>query len=195
MKTRNILVIAAVACALVLGGLWLLQFRMLRSHTVEEHTIATFSTGSNEASTRRGVGVDLVVAGQGALAQQLRRALVAQLEATPAFGQVTLLDSAPERAAGFGLIVELAEPQLLWTPVYARATSTAKVTFSMDGNLSWCDQAAVAMQPGDGPWVRGEVRLTDTSWGLSTLPGYRRLLAESLAAGIVKGLTGVVNGS
>ena len=187
------LVIAGVLCALGLSTFWLVDFHALRSQSVANHTLTTLSSGSAQAA-QPGVDVQLVVVGEGALPGMLRRALATSLAAEPAFGEVTLLDAVPERASGPVLVVEISQQDTRWTPIYARSAVSAQVAFSLDGNLSWREQQMVGLQPGDGPWARGEFTLADVSWGLASRPGYQHLLAEKLASQIAGGLAGVVGG-
>jgi hypothetical protein len=191
---RLIIGIALLLFLLVVAAFLTLDFRVARSATTVEHRLATYRASDDlPASMQSGASIDLIVEGQSNFAQVLRQVLAQQLAASVIAGDVELLERAAQPTGQATLLLTVEQESILWSPLFGRSRLVALLFFSSDDDLAWVAEVPRVVYAGDGPMVRGDgtFELADTSGGLLSLPGYRRLLAEQLATRIVEALEAV----
>jgi hypothetical protein len=189
-KTRTIIILVGL---LALAGIFLFaDFSITRSQTANEHRLATYRLGDDlPAPIPAGQSMTLAVAGEGALAEKLRQALLAELTASSRFVN---RDWVVETNAGnnnLDLLVTIDANRTFWTPVYGQATLATSLVYASDGDISWYGTSPVIMETDDGTpvlWADGDFELSDRSGGLLSRPAYQRLLAEKMAVEIVRAL-------
>ncbi|MEA4906862.1 MAG: hypothetical protein GYA17_19270 [Chloroflexi bacterium] len=192
MKTTWIVAILA-GVALLAGGFLLLDARAMHSQTLQ-NTITASAASPSEESTRNllGPNVSLVVAPGPALAQPLAAALTRRLAELPGMGPVVSLQPEQlEAVSGTPLLAVTVEPEEIhWTPVSSRATVHTSAAFSTLGDVSFVQPGANHFTSPGVPVIQMHISIdtTDRSWGLMTLPAYRRYLAEAITAKVIEAL-------
>jgi hypothetical protein len=139
--------------------------------------------------------VSLYVAGEDELALALRRELASQLQASDGFGEVRNLTALPAKDDLPTVVVEVAESDVTWLPVYASAGLDVTVFYSSNGDMSWRDQLPVIMSSDDGPIVRlkGQFEVADRTRGLTSRVAYERYLGKGIAGEVSKSLERELN--
>ncbi len=193
MQNRTRTIIILIVGLLALGSIFnFADFSITRSQTTSEHRLATYRLGDDiPAPAPTAQSRTLAVAGEGALVEQLRRALLAELATS---SLLTNSDWVVETNAGnnnLDLLVTIESNRTFWTPVYGQSTLATSLVYASDGDISWYGTVPVIMETDDGSpvlWADGDFELSDRCSGLLSKPAYQRLLAERMAAEIVSAL-------
>jgi hypothetical protein len=192
-KTRTIIILIGL---LALAGIFLFaDFSLSRSQTASEHRLATYRLGGDlPAPVPAGQSMRLAVAGEGALAEKLRQALLAELTASSLFASGDWVVETNAGNNNLDLLITVDANRTFWTPVYAQATLATILVYASDGDISWHGASPIIMETDDGTpvlWADGDFELSDRSGGLLSRPAYQRLLAEKMAAEIVRALESI----
>lgn len=188
-RTKTIIILLGL---LALGGIFnFADFSIIsRNQAASEYRLTTYGLGDDipePAEQSR----TLAVAGEGALVEKLRRALVAELTANSllANGEWVIETNADNN--NLNLLVTIESSRTFWTPVYGQATLATSLVYASDGDISWYGISPIVMETDDGSpvlWADGDFELNDRCGGLLSKPAYQRLLAERMAAEIVSAL-------
>lgn len=190
-KSNTILVVILVALVLIfILAFLLLDFHILRGQANASSQVSTYTFSIDEdhkiplnqnlyVYVRGGIGVE----------DRLAAALMESLVANPYIGTVEIQHGDPHSSSGSVLIVDLAQPNLLWTPFYSRADIEMEVAYASDGQVDWIDQETVNLTNGQ-PVIRlrGDYQMQASAAGLMSMPGFNRYLAQQLADQIAASL-------
>jgi hypothetical protein len=192
MKNRNrFLFILLGLLALVVVSLTA-DFNFTRSETTSEHNLTTIRQGDEiptPTPSEQNLIVDVV--GEGAFADKLREALLAELTASNLVDQGQWVATPDADSDALHLVVQVDHNTFLWTPVYAQATVKTTLGYASNHDLSWHGTFPISMENDDDApllWATGEFELSDSARGLLSRPAYQRILAEKLAAEMVQAL-------
>jgi hypothetical protein len=189
-RTKTIIILIGL---LALGMIFnFADFSISRSQTTSEHRLATYRLGDDiPAPAPADQSRTLAVAGEGALVEKLRRALLAELNASNLFTNGEWVVEPNAGNNNLDLLVTIESSRTFWTPVYGQATLATSLVYASDGDVSWYGTTPVVMETDDGSpvlWADGDFELKDRCGGLLSKPAYQRLLAEKMAAEIVSTL-------
>lgn len=180
--------ILLLALFLLLAAFNFLNFRAAQSNTKVEHQFSTYRTGETTPPNMTGrFRMHYRVQGPDRLSRALAEALKSELETKASVDAATQVAAEAPVAEAPLLYVDVA-PQRLWTPFFGRATVTAEVFFSYDGEAPWPRDQVVAFTVSPAVKADGTFTLTDTSWGILSKPAYEQHLAQALAQDIVAAL-------
>jgi hypothetical protein len=168
------------------------DFNFARSETTSEHNLTTIRQG-DEIPTPIPIEQILTVAvvGEGAFADRLREAILAELTASNLATQGQWIATSDAGSDALHLLVRVDHDTFLWTPVYAQATVNTTLGYASNHDLSWYGTFPVSMETDhEAPllWATGEFELSDSSSGLISRPAYQRILAEKIATEMVQAL-------
>lgn len=179
------IILPVAAIAVLAAAFLLLSFRLISSHTATNSTVAASrggdtGTGWNFSPATTGLYVDA----EERMAQALQERVKRQLQNWQYVGEVSMLNAPADQMDIPQLYVKVSPVKQVWTPVYARSEYELVIAYGSKGDISFRDDAAphfvsIAGQP--SLQFQGKITLTDTSWGLISLPGYRDYLADKLA--------------
>ena len=183
VSRRVTLGVGLLAVVLLLLGV---AFTTLSFQAMESRTAADASVGtaqSNDATAPLDRPLQLVVLGEGPVADRLGPALESRLSS-----RVVDVELADEPAAAYPgpvLVVGVNE-SLAYNPVTPRARVTLEFGFVGSGNGTLASQFATGDQPmvltnRDPYVVQGDVTLRDESRGVVSLPAYRAHVTDRLA--------------
>jgi hypothetical protein len=130
------------------------------------------------------LATQLVVEGDDTLARALRAEITRQAKSETALGQINLGSAQDVAAQSPLLVVRLKQHSGFWTPVYARTTLQVEAAYASNGDVSFRENEPTQFHSaGDQPvrQYEGHYQLTDSSWGVMSLPGYRDYLAHQVA--------------
>jgi hypothetical protein len=133
----------------------------------------------------------LVVEGEDTLARALRAEITRRAKSEKTLGQVNFTFVTDEAAQSPLLVVRLKQHSGFWTPVYARTTLQVEAAYASNGDVSFRENEPTQFHSaGDQPvrQYEGHYQLTDSSWGIMSLPGYRDYLAHQVAADLLTSL-------
>lgn len=188
MKRSTIFSLVALLIILLAATVflfWFADFHVARSATDAQHQASTYRSGDELPAAMQGrPPLQVAVAGEGLLAEELRQALPDQLLAQVPVSTVEVIDGAPDEADGLYLRVEVGERDVLWTPIYGDSEILATMAYASDGDVSFRHDDVVVMNRSPLVYADGEFELADESWGLLSRPAYYGLLAEALATDI-----------
>lgn len=180
MFSRNTLIVSSLLALIGLGAAFLgLNFRIAKSATTVNQQVSTYSYGFEKGKSLQVHGpLSLVVDGPNNLRRILARRMDTELLAS-SVTETILEDSVQTGIDHYQLYVDLAENAVIWSPFFANSRLTVNFAFSSSGDLSWLDQDVVAFssEDGQGVAVRGELQLTDSTYGLLSRPAYLSHLA------------------
>lgn len=195
MKNKPVTLIILLAFLALVVVFLTVDFNLSRSETTREHQLTTISQGTGLiAPTPLEQGIIVIVVGEGAFAEQLRETLLTELSTSrlAAYGQWVI--TTDDSRDALHLLVRVDDNNIFWTPVYAQATLDASLGYASDHDLSWHGIYPVSMEKEDGApvlWADGQFHLSDRSSGLLSRPAYQRILAEKMAAEMVRALSSI----
>lgn len=187
MKRFTVWIVLLVILIAVGAFLWL-DIRVVQGETAVESQVETyaFSASSEEMPLLLEQDLALYVIAPERLQDDLTAALVEQLGTSPYVRDVNRRQPPAAAAPDSVLVVEIDEANVLWTPFYARSRLPVTVAYASDGEVAWIDEEVVRLnndEPVEGLVVRlsGEFQVTDTAYGVMSLPGYYHYLGRQLA--------------
>ncbi len=189
-RIRQVVFVVLVAGVLA-ACFWRLDFRVATGESHSESQVATYRSGAVQRVEGMQPKRDLAlyVAAEEDLAAALREELESRLEKTPAFEEVELLRSRPEKTDRPVLVVEVGGGDALWTPLYARSALPVKVAYASDGETGWIGQMPVVMPLGRARVrVEGKLQLQEETRGITSYRAYRRMLGQQIAAEVNRAL-------
>ena len=91
------------------------------------------------------------------------------------------------------LVVEPGAPELFWTPFYATSRLSIQAGYASAGDTSFMGDRPATIDNRNGPALsmHGDYKVTDSSWGLISRPGYHQILADYMAREIIAALKDV----
>jgi hypothetical protein len=196
MKTRWIFIVAAIL--IVFGAaLFLLDFRLISSQS-NENSVATSIKGGNliiEPSDTPAV-TGLFVDGKGLVKNAVQAQAKHLLQSQAGFGEISDLNAIADKMDISVLYIDMNPEQFFWTPFYARSTYRATVAYANNGDISFRKQESPHFESsGDQPvlQIQASLTLSDTSYGVMSLPGYENYIAGKLADWAVDSLKAQMN--
>lgn len=176
------IVVGLMGVLLLVLAFWWLDFHLARSATQSDLQFSAYRSGKElPPQVAPGAPLDYAVVDSGMLAQALHDELSQQLQADPAFSNVTAVTPTEQSANPFAFIE--GEPiQVTWSPFYATARVSVTVVYASDGDISWRHDPVVRFNSSDGPIVRtrGTFVFENRAWGIFSYEGYHTLLAEQM---------------
>lgn len=175
MKRRLVWVVVGIVVLLTAGCLSLmLAANFHYANSITEASSATSSSRWPQGEAMPGHSITYAVEGDGPLAE----ALVAALEQVVPAAELADEGEVPQ------LIVRFEEVDTSWTPFYAKAEASVTAAVSSNGDFSFREGEPTHFEnagSAKGLQAISEIKVTDQSRGLFSLPGYRAILAERLA--------------
>lgn len=183
-KNRTGLAITLVVLVFILIGVFLLlDFHVVRGQAKSESQVSTYTFGIDEDSKLPFNQVLYVyVMDDGGLERELASALKESLTGNPYIGTIEIRGGTPAAASGSVLVVEITQPDILWTPFYSRAKIEMQAAYASDGEVDWIAEEAVNLENSE-PQVRlrGDYQMQASASGLMSMPGTNSYLAQQLA--------------
>jgi len=181
----------------LLGGIvlfwavfWYLNFRVAASNAKSEHNNSTTSIGDGlpDAMQRR-EKINLVLIGKGPMIGALPKALAVEMNKA-GMEDIELVQGIEPDYQSPVLVVNVGNPDILWTPFFATSQFTIQVGYSSSGEPPLMGETLVTIDNKNGPVLNmyGEYEISDRSWGLISRLGYHQALAEYLAKELVSTL-------
>ena len=175
--------ILGAACLGVL--FFLVSFRSISSQSAVNSEVGA-SRQNTEASpvdfTQQ--TTQLVVEEDDLLARAVRAEITRLAKNDNSLVHVNFASTPGEAAQSPLLVVTLKEHGSIWTPVYARTSLEFEAAYASSGDVSFRESEPTQFQSTGNQPVRqyeGHYHLTDRSWGVMSLPGYRDYLAHQVA--------------
>jgi len=185
-------IVFMTSIVIVVSAFLFADIRLMSSRFTQNSSMAS-STGSTQSFQQiQPTKTGLVVGGGERLARELQDRIARQLEGNPLFGQIELLPSIIDKTGYPILVVEIAPPDISWTPIVAQADLKVTVSYASDGDTSFRLTRPVEFKnTGEQPVLKrsGEYTFSDLSRGLISSPGYINYLANQITRSIVKDLT------
>lgn len=129
------------------------------------------------------------------LTRTLAEAVFLKAKASPYFSPI-LLASDPKEQQFPLLLVTVENNQVSWTPFYAKSNIKTKFAFSNYESLTGIPTPVelTLTDTGDQPLIQGSGNFeqTNQSFGLLSIPGYRRLICDLAAQSIIDELEKMV---
>jgi hypothetical protein len=192
MKKSSLWLLGGIGLLVLLALAFLfLDFQIARSNTQAESQVTTSrSNPPGSEGLPENQELQVYIEGPARLAGALRRELARQLEPSRYFSQVTILDAPQDVAGRPNLAVVIEEPQVLWTPVFARSEFNLRVAFASNGDLSWRYEESPSHHFSGEPAavVSGDFQIMDTTLGIISRPAYLEYLGEQAALRISESL-------
>jgi hypothetical protein len=194
MKTKRwIIPVAAIAIVVALSApaLILANFSAMSSRMERNSSIATSSGNAEASQPLNPAKTEIIVTGEGRLARSLHNQLTKNLENNPGFGQIQAAGEVSAPADSPLLMVEIEPQQVVWTPVYSRASVQVTVSYASNGDVSFrLEEPTKFESSSDEPTIQssGRYSYNDTSWGLISRPGYMDYLAKEIGRQIAADL-------
>ena len=125
MKQKTLLVLLVIVLVIVLSGsaLILANFSAMKSNIVQNSSVASSNGGDGTALDRSPDKTGLFVGGERKLAAALQQALTKKLSGQVVTGEIVPVDGTSDKADYPLLFVSIDQPDITWTPVYARGFS------------------------------------------------------------------------
>ena len=133
--------------------------------------------------------INIVLIGKGPMIGALPNALAVEMNKA-GMEDIELVQGIEPDYQSPVLVVNVGNPDMLWTPFFETSQFTIQVGYSSSGEpLSW-ERRLVTIDNKNGPVLNmyGEYEVSDRSWGLISRLGYHQALAEYLAREIVSTL-------
>ena len=126
--------------------------------------------------------ISIALVGEGPLVSMLQKALAAELR-NAGIGDIELVKGLEPVYQNPVLIVQVGEPGLIWTPIFATGQFTVQVGYASSGDTTFMGKNPIPMDNKNGPALNlyGEFIVRDRSWGLISRLGYHQILADYLA--------------
>jgi hypothetical protein len=112
---------------------------------------------------------------------------------------VLLVNGAPGPDDHPLLLAGLEAKTFLWTPVYTRCVADVRFAYATDtSSIALDPPASITMEPGKVAdkfqlRVYGTISVDDTSWGLISLPAFRRMITASATKDMADVLTKAID--
>jgi hypothetical protein len=165
--------------------LFLISFRIIRSQsTVNSGVVASRQNPQTSPVAFSQLATQLVVEGDDPLAHALRAELMRLANSDKTPGQFTFASTQDEAAQSPLLVVTLKQQSGYWTPIYARTDLQVEAAYASNGDVSFRESEPTQFHSSGDQAVRqyeGHYQLTNASWGVMSLPGYRDYLAYQVA--------------
>jgi hypothetical protein len=191
MKRRSIFGLAGLVILLAAAFL-LVSFRLISSRTATNSTVAASRGGDTGPSWNFSPETTgLYVGAEERMAQALRERVKRLLQSQEHMGKFTSLNAPADQMDIPQLYVQVKPVTHVWTPVYAHSEYELVIAYASNGDIPFRDDATphfVYMDDQPVLQFQGKISLTDNSWGLMSLPGYRDYLADQLAGQVQKTL-------
>jgi hypothetical protein len=192
MKRSSLWLFTSIGLLALLALAFLfLDFHLARSNTQVESQVSTSrSNPPDSGGLPENQELQIYVEGPAIMSAALRRELAIRLETSRYFSQVTILDAPQDIAGRPNLAVSIEDPQVLWTPFFARAEFNMRVGFASDGDISWRHEESPVLQFHGEPAVvlSGDFQIMDTTLGVISRPAYLEYLGEQAALRISESL-------
>jgi hypothetical protein len=189
MKNRRLWVLLGGIVVLSAAFL-LLNFRAAVSSTQSEKNIITTGIGEPlpDAMQRRD-RISLVLVGESPLVGALQKALAAEMQ-DAGMGDIELAQGLEDAYPNPVLVVKVGKPGLFWTPFFASGRFSIQAGYASSGDTTFMGKTPITVDNTNGPTLNmyAEYKVSDSSWGLISRPGYHQVLAEYLAHHIVAAL-------
>jgi hypothetical protein len=187
MKQRAIFWLLLVFVVVVTAALFWLDFHAVRGETTADSQVETYSFSvDDETEYLREQSLDLYVVAPDRLEEELAAALQARLATTPYMNKINVHSGQRAPAPDSVLVLQVEAPDSFWSPVYGRSSLSVDLAYASDGAVDWIDDDVVQLQTTDPPTpivrVRGVYDFSLTAYGLASLPGYHRYLADQVAS-------------
>lgn len=190
-QNKTYLAVVLVTLVIILIGVFmLLDFHIVRGQAKSESQVSTYTFSIDEGSKLPpNQTLNVFVVGSGRFESELAAALEETLTDNPYIGPIVIRHESPVAATASVLVVDLTQPDILWTPFYSRGDIEMQVAYASDGEVGWIDEEAVNLD-NSGPVVRvrGDYQLQASAAGLMSLPGAHSFLAKQLADQIAASL-------
>ncbi len=176
-----------------IGALFfLISFRIISSRSALNSEVATSHPSQKAGPVAFSQPApQLVVEGDDTLARALRNEITRMKKTGITLGQVNLISAQDVVAQSPLLVVSLRQQSGFWTPVYSRADLQVEAAYASNGDVSFRESEPTKFHLTEGQVViryEGHYQLTDISWGVMSLPGYREYLAHQIAVDILTSL-------
>jgi hypothetical protein len=183
-------VILIILVLIVIVAFLVLDFRLLQGQADKSSQVSTYEIGVDKGSRLPMSQVlDVYVIGSSQLEDELAEALSNNLAGNLTASTIEVHEGAPVSSEESVLVVDLAQPDLLWTPFYSTAAIEMQVAYASDGKVDWIDvEPVIFNDPTPSVYVRGDYQMSDSAYGVMSMPGYKTYLAESLADQIASSL-------
>jgi hypothetical protein len=186
MKKYRLWVFAGILGILIAAFL-LINFHAAVSNTRSQNNIVTSSMGEQlpDAMQRRDP-ITIVVEGDGPFVNALQKSISAQMR-NAGMGNVRLASGQTAAGSTPVLLVKVARPKLIWTPLFGTSQFTVKVGYASNGDLSFLEKTPVTYNNQNGPVLNmsAEYQVEDQTWGIISYPGYYQVLSDWLARTII----------
>lgn len=190
-RLRNIFLILVVA---ILAFVFM-DFHLAKSVTHNNHNWASAHTGVEEGFRPQKTTLYIARAQDDPLTQSLAYAVYQHASKSDYFSPI-LLDHVPESHQYPIILVSVTGNQFFWTPFYARSTLNTQFVYSNGQSVATLEmpEKFAEQESGAQPSIngKGDAEQVDQSFGLLSLPGYRRLTCEMAAKSIVSDLEIIV---
>ncbi len=193
MKSKRWILWAGIALVIILivATFSFVNFRVMSSNLTHNSSMVS-STGSTESvQPFQPAKTGLYVYGENRLAPALQKQLSLQLDGDTQFGEIESLSSIENKVDYPILLVEIAQKDIFWSPILARAALDVSVAYASDGDVSFrLAQPVEFKHTGDQStlYQSGQYTFSDKSRGIISGPGYFDYLAREIANAIVKDL-------
>ena len=174
---------------IILGSLIILatlllfvNFHLSVSKNNVSRNSVTSSTGEIRPETvQRRDPIILIVNGKNGMATAIQKAVSAQLSAE-GIGSPIVSDTVEPANKSPILLIEIIERKVFWTPFYGTSSVHVLAGYVSNGDISQIQNLPVKSSNLDGVEIlmSGDYKLTDKSFGIISLPAYRRSLAEAI---------------
>lgn len=186
---RLLLVVGLVGVVIIAGAFTSLSFHVMESETASNSSVGT--SQANDATAPTGVPLQVIVLGEGPVADRLADDLETSL--SDRWTAITVAEE-PTSVDGPVYVVRIGEADVAYNPVTPSARVTAHFAFVGSGNGTLAAQLAsgdtTPVLTNENPYVvHGDVTVVDESTGLVSIPGYRDHVARQLAGELARSLS------
>ena len=193
---RNILLLFIII--LILGSL-LIWFFWSELETIRPDTKANFDAESftfiyGESPFVIPESHNVFVDASEPLVDAIRNRLAVHLSNNQTFGLIDERYTFSDLLDHAQIVVILTDGRYLWTPVYSQANFIMKVGYSSNGDLSWISRSEVGMDDltQSTVWVRGDIYLEDTTYGLMSRSTYLDHLGDEISLHLIETLQNIL---
>lgn len=189
MGPRHLSLFVALAVVIVLAG----AFASVSFHVMESETASNSSVGTsqaNDATAPTGVPLQVIVLGEGPVADRLADDLETSL--SDKWTSITVAEE-PSSVDGPVYVVRVRKTDVAYNPFTPSARVTAHFAFVGAGNGTLAAQLAsgeiTPVLTNENPYVvHGDVTVVDASRGIVSMPGYYDHVSAQLAGGLATSL-------
>ncbi len=188
------LLVALLVLAALLGSFFLLvNFRVMKSQTVKDFSVASGYNPSDPGEEWNFTPhtTSIYISGDGRIESRVREEIMRSLKTQPNTGLVESLYTLTTQADHPLLLVKVTGQEYFWTPFYARSAFKVDVGYASNGDLSFWekDPPHFFNQTGQPALqLKGNYAIADKSWGILSAPGYNDYLATQIADVVMSSL-------